>query len=285
MKTTVIYHSADFDGIFCREIAKFFLRDCDVEYVGWDYGDPVPKVPEENKLLILDLSIDELMNHPRLIWIDHHKTAIDKFSRFIQGYRIDGVAACRLTYQWFTTPDYEKLPDKPMYIDRRVREPRAVILAGEYDVWDKRDLDAEVFQFGLRSRELSTSDWELMLSGRPTPDVVSELLSNGRLLQRYQQQNDASVVKYRAFDLDFEGFKFIALNTARCNSLTFTAGLKPEHDACCGFFWNGKKWKVSLYGVPGKPNVDLSTVAVKYGGGGHKQACGFEAEQLPFLAR
>ena len=29
MKNTVIYHSADFDGIFCREIARKFLPDAD----------------------------------------------------------------------------------------------------------------------------------------------------------------------------------------------------------------------------------------------------------------
>ena len=37
MKTTVIHHSADFDGIFCREIARKFLPDA--ELIGWDFGD------------------------------------------------------------------------------------------------------------------------------------------------------------------------------------------------------------------------------------------------------
>lgn len=37
MKTTVIYHSADYDGIFCREIARRFLPDA--ELIGWDFAD------------------------------------------------------------------------------------------------------------------------------------------------------------------------------------------------------------------------------------------------------
>ena len=34
MKTTVIHHSADFDGLFCREIARKFLPGA--ELIGWN---------------------------------------------------------------------------------------------------------------------------------------------------------------------------------------------------------------------------------------------------------
>lgn len=37
MKTTVIYHRTDFDGLFCREIARKFLSEA--KLTGWDYGD------------------------------------------------------------------------------------------------------------------------------------------------------------------------------------------------------------------------------------------------------
>jgi hypothetical protein len=41
-KTVVIYHRADFDGIFCYQIAKKFLGTENVTYIGWDYSDPEP---------------------------------------------------------------------------------------------------------------------------------------------------------------------------------------------------------------------------------------------------
>jgi hypothetical protein len=84
------------------------------------------------------------------------------------------------------------------------------------------------------------------------------------------------------FDLDFEGLHFLACNHARYNSFLFTAGLKPEHDACLGFAWRGGKWTVSLYHAPGKEHHDLSLIAVKHGGGGHRGACGFTCSTLPF---
>ncbi len=162
MKTIVIYHRADFDGIFCREIARKFLGDT-AEYVGWDYGDSDAIIPPGiERIYMLDISVDAWMNDPRLIWIDHHKSAIEKFPTMIPGYRIDGVAACRLAWQWFWKEchDYPlnagkdncQLPVDKDFFARLVSEPLAVRLAGEYDIWDKRDPRAELFQHGLRSR-------------------------------------------------------------------------------------------------------------------------------------
>jgi hypothetical protein len=172
-------------------------------------------------------------------------------------------------------------------VERRVSEPLAVRLAGEYDVWDKRDPWAELFQHGLRSQE--ALDWKELLQptvflGVDSPEIVEDLLTAGQILQSARERENKSIITEQGFDLKFEGLNFIACNAARFNSLLFTAALTPEHDGCLGFCWNGRqeRWKVSLYGVPGKPDLDFSRIAKKYGGGGHPQACGFSCKTLPF---
>lgn len=326
MKITVIYHSADFDGLFCREIAKKFLPDA--ELIGWNFGDSPVRVPAEGGIYVLDLPVDEVFgfkygrtskgdeiafrndadpaffrsSNPflfmqRVVWIDHHKSSIESHPNSIPGYRIDGVAACRLAWQWFTIVDgntsYGNVGNSiraagvlPMIQDfkaRTVNEPLAVRLAGEYDIWDKRDPHAEIFQFGLRSRQLTDADWNLLLGDGES--LIDILLDDGGLLQRYQQSTDASVVNHRSFIIEWGGLKFLALTTARCNSLTFAAKDIPEtgHDALMGFYYNGKTWTVSMYHANHRTDLDLSHIAVKYGGGGHRGACGFTADQLPFL--
>lgn len=319
-KIVVIYHRADFDGIFCREIAKKFLPNAVL--IGWDYGDPVPDptvVSADDRLYMLDISIDGLMGHLNLIWIDHHKSAIEKFGNNIAGYRIDGVAACRLAWQWFakhaelfhpTAGSFSvPLPEKQAYIDRTVSEPLAVRLAGEYDIWDKRDPRADLFQHGLRSQNLDLM-WSLLLwvsekvsikeieeaigVGHPLdllPDGTADkskpwveaLLRQGEAIQYNATQQNESIIKAAGFTIEFEGLKFLACNHARYNSHLFTAGLKPQHDGCFGFAWRDGKWNVSLYHAPGKEHHDLSLIASKYGGGGHRGACGFRIEKLPFL--
>lgn len=307
-KITVIHHSADFDGLFCREIARKFLPQA--ELIGWDFADKPLAIPD-GEIYVLDLPVDRPFGvkdfgpegdrpswFSRVVWIDHHKSSIDSHPTDIKGYRIDGVAACRLAWQWFNQgrEGYAlNVPSmKETYFERKVSEPLAVRLAGEYDVWDKRDVRAEVFQFGLRSREMSADDWNKLLAPEPpnaTPlqktlhnDLVDELLNNGSLLQRYQQRNDASTMR-RSFIVEWEGLKFLALTTARCNSLTFASKDVPEtgHDALMGFYCDGDKWNVSMYHAKHRMDLDLSKIAVKYGGGGHKGACGFQAATLPFL--
>lgn len=334
-KTVVIHHSADFDGIFCREIARKFLPDA--ELTGWDFSDdplPVPP-PYCGKVYVLDLPVDRVfglefkmldgrrqllgtvqpldrIDWSNFVWIDHHKSSIESHPTDIPGIRIDGVAACRLAWQWFQEPEstreIHKYPGKGEYFDRTVKEPLAVRLAGEYDIWDKRDERTDVFQFGLRSRELTAADWAQMLEirkpsiaevealidagykdilnpdGTHTPAVVHQLLEAGYTLQRYQQSNDKGTM-FRSFLVEWEGLKFLALTTARCNSLTFASKDVPEtgHDALMGFSFDGTKWTVSLYHANHRKDIDLSQIAVKYGGGGHRGACGFQVEKLPFL--
>jgi hypothetical protein len=299
-KTVCIYHRADFDGIFCREIARKFLPP-DTEFIGWDYGDPTPNVPPDCALYILDLSVDALMDHGGLVWIDHHKSAIEKYSHDIKGYRIDGVAACRLAWFYFTALERYKAQTetadftwfqghypwatKQDFVDRKVSEPYAVQLAGEYDIWDKRDPNAEVFQHGLRSRELTAEDWsDLLRTDSAGAQVfIVELLDAGSAIQYAKTQENADIIRAYGFTVHFEGLTFLACNHARFNSLLFTAGLKPEHDALLGFNYTGSDWRVSLYHAPGKEHHDLSKIAVKYGGGGHRGACGFRLARLPFL--
>jgi hypothetical protein len=188
------------------------------------------------------------------------------------------------------------LPSKQDFIDRKVLEPLAVRLAGEYDIWDKRDPNAELFQHGLRSCELTPWHWEQLLDndvdtnlkGTGMEQTISEgfcrhLLEAGRAIQYSKEKENEGIIKSYGFDVDFEGLHFLACNHARFNSLLFTAGVKPEHDALIGFNWSGKDWRVSLYHAPGKEHHDLSLIATKYGGGGHRGACGFRMKSLPFL--
>lgn len=300
MKTTVIYHSADYDGIFCREIARKFLPDA--ELIGWDFSDPPLMAihPGFNQsIYVMDLPIDKPFGmsakslpdwvFTSVTWIDHHKSAIESHPKEIPGYRIDGVAACRLAWQWFgehaianRTGEAVRLPEKQAFVDRIVSEPLAVRLAGEYDIWDKRDINADTFQYALRASPITPVGWAALFDDDKA--FVNQLLVDGRTCQRYAQSIDADLVTHKSYRMKWEGLNFLVLNTGRFNSLTFSALDKPNtgHDALLGYMFNGKVWTVSLYHAKHRTDLDLSTIAVKHGGGGHKGACGFTCAKLPF---
>lgn len=310
MKTTVIHHSADYDGIFCREIARKFLPDA--ELIGWDFADKPLPIPTEGMVYVLDLPVDRVFgfdfNKPetveevvgdqavsivhaikdlneRLVWIDHHKSSIESHPKEIPGYRIDGVAACRLAWQWFTAPKtmdmgipaLESLPTKQIFLERNVPEPLAVRLAGEYDIWDHRgDGDLE-FQFGLDATPNLRFDLLLYDTGSVGFVQARTIVARGESAMNCYAKRDADVMRTRSFLRKWEGLTFLCLNTAKCNSQTFAALDNEDtgHDALLAFFYNGEKFQFSLYHAAHRTDIDLSVIAKKHGGGGHKGACGF----------
>lgn len=326
----IIYHDADFDGKLSNEVCRFHLKrlhpDAVIHSYGWDYGRPLPTDEQRthritveggsanttyqwedyDAIYIVDLSVDELMARPELrdkiVWIDHHKSAIEKWDKPtfgrpengggpeyalapFAGIRIDGVAACRLCWAWFNRGEqgYANTElSKRLFIDRLVDEPMLLCLAGEYDVWDHRDPDAKALQFGLRA--LTKGDFDTLVNYQfacVPADQVNQLyldtvIAQGHAIKSYcDKQNDEYSAAY-ARTLQWEGLTFCALNIGqRGNSDLLRGGLKPEHQA--GFAWRhtGDSVMVSLYHVPGHEHLDLSEIAKRHGGGGHRGACGF----------
>lgn len=286
MSNTVIYHRADYDGLFSAAICKLYLPD-DTTFIGWDFGDPLIEFPAEGQVYLVDLPPDCFATLPiglrRLIWIDHHKSSIQKWDDELghpfSGYRIDGVAACRLCYQWFTK-HRGILPHKDMYLKRRVQEPLAIRMAGEYDVWDHRDPYAVAFQFGLQAKNFQLKDIEPLLRYISGDRLAENLSHLGREIQNWQEQFAESVVKDRCYVREFEGIKFAVLASSHVrNSMWFPDRALPnEAEALMAWRYDGNVVSFSLYHRPRHEHHDLSQIAVKYGGGGHKGACGF---QLP----
>lgn len=308
MNIAVIYHKADFDGLLSRDVCLYWLPKlypgAIIHAFGWDYGLPLPPSdrPWErfDQIYIVDLSVPALMERPdlaeKLVWIDHHKTAIEQWDAGVaddrlpppfRGFRLDGVAACRLCWQWFLKQQRHLLrmiwllPDKTQFVDRLVVEPELLRLAGEYDIWDKRDPRADVLQYGLKAispdrfRTLVTTQFDgLQEIGR---ELLAHALDAGEVVQRYMADQNASIIGHLGHTVRWQGLTFLVCNHARFNSHLFEAGLKPEHDALLGWKYDGQRGDcaVSLYHAPGHEQHDLSAIAKAHGGGGHRGACGF----------
>lgn len=285
MKTLVVTHSADFDGKCSEAIARRALGDT-ATYHPYDYRDEVPDLTPYDRICLIDVSFPRdvmIQCADRIVWIDHHISKMRELDGvFIPGYRIDGVAACRLAWQWFTIPEGEDppLPTKEDYVNRTVSEPCAVQLLGEYDIWDKRNSDVDTFQLGLAAE--SVVDWSALFAEDHDTGFkyVEAILGRGRAIQAYVKKTNLDIVRVFGFDIQWEGLNLLALNTSKSSSLIFEGAIRPEHDALLAYRWDGKMWRASLYGVPGK-DIDLSVIAGKHGGGGHRKAAGFALNELP----
>jgi len=280
------YHRVDFDGECSAAIVKLKYSNCTLMPV--NYGDPIDfsDVMTNEQVWIVDFSFPsdkmrelvEKVGPYNVTWIDHHKTSIEK-AEFpnLPGVRQIGQAACELTWNIVN-------PDQTM--------PLAVKLLGRYDVWDLQHKDYTfAFQCGMRANKtnpLTHLDfWEKLLNadvkapGGTTNNLFYKLLADGAIIYQYEQVVNAEDSKVFCFESELDGHSAICVNRPRTSSAFFDEMLKEKEYDLQIVFWRKKSyWKISLYSVTA--GIDVSAIASKYGGGGHKGAAGFECKKLPF---
>lgn len=80
-----IYHEADLDGVMSAAIVKKYFKG-DIDLLPYNYGKEIPDVNKYDKVFVVDVSFgsrtrflfDEWKEKGiDVVWIDHHKTAID----------------------------------------------------------------------------------------------------------------------------------------------------------------------------------------------------------------
>jgi oligoribonuclease NrnB/cAMP/cGMP phosphodiesterase (DHH superfamily) len=240
-----------------------------------DYAMPFPFeiIAKGEPVVIVDYSIspDEMRRlldiTANVLWIDHHKTAIDKYKDFpfeIAGIRRDGTAGCCLAWEYFR-------PERDLPV------PDALRLIGDYDTWKHAFApDDYEFYFGAGLHDLSPdgSFWDRAVA---SPAFVKAVLTDGHVVMQYRAQFYADVLKDIGYETDFEGHRMLCMNTPRVGSTAFGEKFR-QYDACIAYFHDGRKFTVSLY----SEKIDVAEICKRHGGGGHKGASGFQCEALPF---
>lgn len=303
------YHSADLDGYCSGAIVKKKFKDC--EMIGINYGDKFPweiinDINETIFMVDFSLRFDDMLglnDMSNLIWIDHHKTIIEEELKYItefpnvdiaiNGLRRIGIGACALVWEFI-------YPNKEI--------PYPVRLLAEYDVWNHENPDTLPFQYGMRIQDnkpdskiwdnVLSEDGSAMIGGikKTTTHLIRDICMEGGAILKYNKQYEERYAKGNYFYTRINGivslaggsyhleypYKCIAINKALTNSLLFNSVKTDDIDIMIAFCWNGSKssWLVSLY--TDKEEIDVSEIAKKFGGGGHKGAAGFSCDYLPF---
>lgn len=270
------YHGLDFDGICSGAIIKHFHPECECIPIG--YGDRFPFeiiIDPNETVYMIDYCLQpfsdmvKLNNICNLIWIDHHKSAIDEYNKrniSMAGIRRIGLSGCELTWQ------YEQGYDMPY----------TVKLLGRYDVWDQGwSKEVIPFQYGLRTvKDLDHKHpiWEELFS-YPILDLFIEgIVATGKKVLKYIEASNAGYCKHFAFEGNFQGLRAIYVNVCFATSSTFDSVYDPKkHDIMIYFGLRpDKQWRVGIRTT--KDNIDCSVIAKSFGGGGHPKAAGFQLE-------
>jgi oligoribonuclease NrnB/cAMP/cGMP phosphodiesterase (DHH superfamily) len=287
----IVFHHNDADGRCSAAIVKFWFdhpsdehpRVHDgtgrIEFVEMDYKNrvPVEKIGRDDLVVIVDFSFRpgdmaavQAATDIGVVWCDHHKTA-EAYGYDVPGIRDfteKGMAGCECTWKFFFPGE---------------KRPNWIRVLGDYDAWRMQEKDLCLpFHEGLKLEDQSPAGlwnvWERLFEDT-LDSMANKIVEQGWSAIKYRDNYCAELRTAFGYATEIDGHKAYALNTQRFGSQGFGEKF-AEYPVCIAFVFDGQKFTVSLY----SETVDVSVIAKRYGGGGHKGAAGFTCYSIPWGA-
>jgi hypothetical protein len=266
MNTKVLYHRSCNDGFGAAYCAWTVLGDS-AEYIAVSYGETPPTINQGDRVYVVDfsyprevmLSWEKLASE--LVVLDHHKTAQEALLGL--SFATFDMNKSGAVLAWEYWHPNEPIPTLIQYVQDR-------------DLWRKElTLSDQVFVM-LRSFKKEFEVWDA-LAHLSSDDFLSLSRMIGTpILEKRQHDVEAIASTYTWTELG--GYKIPAVHTSRPDLASdlghHLCKLIPEapFSAVCWPDRNGKtKWGLRSVG-----EFDVSQIAQQFGGGGHKNAAGFE---------
>lgn len=284
-KIIICYHD-DMDGITSAAILFDYLTRDDntvIEMYPMSYGQEFiwDKICLNDTVFMVDFCLQpftdmvKLNSLCKLIWIDHHISAIKEYEKYkidIAGFRTIEKAGCQAVWE---------------YLYGIEDEPVMITLIGAADIhkkdtkynWDTQVLP---FHYGVRKYNLPNDKEFLYLLGKSTDveNAVQDLIDEGTIKLNEIRESHKRDCERMAFETTLDGLKCIAINKLTSSMVFDSIWDNTKYDAMLVFAFQKNYWTCSLY--TDKPEIDLSVIAKAHGGGGHRSAAGFQFTEFPF---
>lgn len=240
-----------------------------------NHGDPLRATVKNKKLFIVDFSFDaeRLARFKReaqeVHWYDHHKTALPAFKKL--GWGVLDLNECGATLTW-----KQEFPDKPL--------PKILEYIRDKDLYEWKLPHSREISMYLRGVEGITNPlnplWNKLLEGIPEPEW-NNMIVMGEAALKHQRNTILQGLK-NAFVVKFHGHRGLAVNwSLEASDMGEYIYKDLKYDVAIMFYFTGEVWNFSLR----SQKVDVSELALKYGGGGHPGASGFRRDNLDFLIK
>lgn len=264
VKHICIYHGSCDDGFAAAWVVRKALATIDVEFYQGVYGQDPPDVSGRNVIMVdfsykrqvLEAMISKADN---FLVLDHHKTAQEDLAGLDgcrRGVEIEfdmARSGAMMAWEWFYP--HETAPAFIKYIQDR-------------DLWLKKLPDGDEFTIALRSYEQDFAIWDRLVHAG-----IGPMIAEGRSIQRYYRLR-VEELKANAYIAMF-GEDEVWVANAPYFAASEVAGELAERGLTFGacYFEAGEgRWQYSLRS---RGDFDVSAVAKRFGGGGHKNAAGF----------
>jgi len=259
----VLYHAHCTDGTGSKYAAwKKFKNNA--KYIAVNYGQPLPEMIPNSEVYILDFSyprdvLEELMKaHSKVVVLDHHKTA-EEALRGLPCCTFDmHKSGCVLAWEYFHPG---------------ISVPSLLLDIQDRDLWlFKRD-NSKSIHAGLVTYKGDMDYWDEAVE---IYEIYEHLVRSGNTILLVQNLKVESAVKHKVKVINFLGYKVGVTNsTDFASEIGNGICLSPEHKVDFALVYAITTDNEALCSLRSLPEFDVSAVAKKFGGGGHKNAAGF----------
>jgi len=277
-KIIIIYHGNCYDGVTAAYIAWLRFKDS-AEYLPFNYSDAPPEV-KDKEIYIVDFSfkrdvIKHLQEYNLVTVLDHHKTAQAELEG-LPGVVFDMErSGAGITWDYF-------FGDNDNVNLRSYNRPELVNYIEDRDLWRFKLPHSRLVNAWIQSYDIDLEVWKNEVAPQMANRSLDGIISEGGSLLRQQSKLVKSICYNASLARTPGEGKYIGpyvetsiLMSEVCEQMLADY---PEYP----FSWysfvrrDGKR----QYGLRSRSteNFDVSVIAKEYGGGGHRNAAGFELE-------
>ena len=262
-KIVVLYHNNCPDGFGAAWAAwkKFGNK---AEYIGVNHQEPPPKGLYGKDIYLVDFcyGADETRRMQKiarsLAIIDHHISRKDIVLSVPQHRYAVNRSGSVLAWQYFHLA--QNVPTLLKYVE-------------DIDLWKfKLSQTHELVAYLDMHLEHSFKIFDIMAHKFENKKIRNQCAHEGRIILQYQKVLIDDAMKNSAEFVKFFGYTVLAANSPFIHSEIGNA-LAKKHGPF-GIVWS-KKYNKIIVSLRSMGNFDVSKIASRYGGGGHKNAAGF----------
>lgn len=259
----VLYHAECKDG-FTAAWAAWKKFGSAADYIPVKLGNPPPPEVKNKNVYTLDFMyyspyLEEFMeNNKKVIAIDHHISAKDfikKVPEHVFDLEHSGAA---LAFKYFH-------PEKKM--------PKMVGLVEEGDLWKFKSKNVKEVLAYTGLLDFDFKIWDKLISDGEKEKNYQKFAEKGTAIISYEDSIINEIIKNNAYPVIFEGHTIYAINAPRF--LRSQIGmLLSKKNPPFALVWHRDKNRIEV-SLRSNGDLNVSKIALKFGGGGHPNATGF----------
>lgn len=275
--TIIIYHGDCPDGFGAAYAAWKKFGDT-ATYLPWKDHGVVPEGLSGKEVYIVDLSFSAPLlaqlneTNKSVVVIDHHVSAEADVRAYPQNIFDNNHSGAVLAWQYFH-------PEVPV--------PSVLQYVEDHDLWRFNLIENREFNVALRETPMTFEGWDGLIEHLKSENNLINFIAKGALLAKFEDKIVAKIFTYRE-RVQFEGIECYVINASRYYRSILGNMLadlnEDEGRPALGIVYYRSNGRVNI-SLRSKGDVDVASMAEKYGGGGHKNAASISVanfRDLPF---